>query len=658
MEQHMERTKLKKNYDLKLLIALLAITLAHGLAYVFIIPPWQHYDEPTHFELVWLTARQKSVPQESILDQDIRRSIAISMRENDFFRDAGFEPPLEENGQIWLGYSQIGNRPLYYYLAAVPALLLENLGVTAMLYGARLVSLLCLLISVLACWGVVAELTPPGHSLRFFLPLSLALLPGYVDVMTAVNNDALAACLAALAIWICIRIIRRGFQAITILFFLVLAVLIFFSKETAFSIYPLIALAVLLMVAHGRLASLRLWIWSGIAVGITIFMIWAVVPGDAAFWYRLTNQELPTRGLHNQAILGDYVFQFDTQAGHLPDWFSAAVFQPLPAINPDHDQVFTLGAWVWNDEFSSSKNSAAHLKLGFGENIFSRVFEVTAEPQFVAITGTLTTSEYKPFRVILAPSFQENNTNQAQLIYMDGIVLAQGEFPTSQPPEFDDDQGESGVWGNQSFINLLRNPSAERSGLRLRPVLDRITARLLPDQTQGSLVLTSLLDGIGARQYYASAAQWLLVTFWGMFGWAHVPLLNSPSVRMMAGFTLTACLLTLGWIGYSLKQRRKEMTKAVNELLFLSLALILPWSSAVVRAPLYLGQVNLFLPVARYALAGFLPTIFLLNLGFVQFYRMLDRKFNTRGWVTACICVGSWLAYSIYALISIMVFYA
>ena len=654
----MNKPSLKKSHDLKILFALLTITLLHGIAYVFILPPWQHYDEPTHFELVWLTARNKGVPQENIVDQEIRRSIAISMRENEFFRDAGFEPPIEENGNIWLGYSQIGNRPLYYYLAAVPTLLLESFGVTAMLYGARMVSLLCLLISVAACWALVSEFTPSGHPLRFLLPLALALLPGYVDVMTAVNNDALAACLAGLSIWISVRLIRRGFEPVSFLSFVVLAVMIFFSKETAFSVYPLMALAILLMLLQGRLAFLRLWIWLGVAVGAIIFMIWAIIPGDAASWYRITNQELPTRTQQENAILGNSVFQFDANAGYLPSWFHAAVFQPQPAITPDHNQVYTLGAWVWTDERIDKNNPSARLTLGFGNDTYSQIFDLTPTPNFIAITGTLTTEEYKPFRVVLAPVFQEKSTIQNQIVYIDGIVLAQGEFPTAQPPEFDDDQGLSGVWGNLTFVNLLQNPSAERSGLRLRPVLDRITARFLPDQTQGSLVLTSLLDRTGARQYYSSAAQWLLVTFWGMFGWAHVPLISSPSVGLMAGYTFVASLLTFYWIGYSLHKKNKKLIASMNEILIVSLALVMPWFSAYLRAPLYLGQVNLFLPVARYALAGYIPTILLLNLGLVQFYRSLDRKFASHGWITAGICIGGWLAYALYALISITTFYA
>ena len=35
---------------------LIPLALCHGLLYMLILPPWQHYDEPPHFEYAWLIA--------------------------------------------------------------------------------------------------------------------------------------------------------------------------------------------------------------------------------------------------------------------------------------------------------------------------------------------------------------------------------------------------------------------------------------------------------------------------------------------------------------------------------------------------------------------------------------------------------------------------
>jgi len=66
----------------------------NGLFYVFIIPPWQHYDEPNHFEYVWLIADRGRLPMPGDYDQEMRRTVAISMIEHNFFRGMGFTPDL------------------------------------------------------------------------------------------------------------------------------------------------------------------------------------------------------------------------------------------------------------------------------------------------------------------------------------------------------------------------------------------------------------------------------------------------------------------------------------------------------------------------------------------------------------------------------------
>src|ERR1043166_5426812 len=59
--------------------ALLLLALLHGLLYLAIVPPWQHYDEPTHFEYARLIALWNRPPILNEADLTTNREIADSM---------------------------------------------------------------------------------------------------------------------------------------------------------------------------------------------------------------------------------------------------------------------------------------------------------------------------------------------------------------------------------------------------------------------------------------------------------------------------------------------------------------------------------------------------------------------------------------------------
>ena len=199
------------------IIIILIVALIHGLIYVFIMPPWQHYDEPNHFEYIWLLAERGDIPERGDFDREMRREVALSMRENHFFPDVDAAPSIEAE-KPWIGtHDQTDEQPLYYYLASIPLRLLKDADVTTQMYAARFVSLLFYLVTVLAAWGVASELTRPKHPLRILLPLAVALVPAFTDVMTAVNNDSAAIAIFSLFLWGCMRLLRRDFSWLTLL---------------------------------------------------------------------------------------------------------------------------------------------------------------------------------------------------------------------------------------------------------------------------------------------------------------------------------------------------------------------------------------------------------------------------------------------------------
>ena len=164
----------------RLMVSLaLVIAILHGLIYIFLMPPWQHYDEPNHFEYVWMAATLDRAPEPTDYNPKLSRQVLKSMLAHGFFDHLSYKPvigPPIEKVKI-PGYSQLSEPPLYYWLASIPVRFVQARGVNAQLYAARLVSLLLLVITVLAGWAVACELVQPGHPLRWILPITTAMLP-------------------------------------------------------------------------------------------------------------------------------------------------------------------------------------------------------------------------------------------------------------------------------------------------------------------------------------------------------------------------------------------------------------------------------------------------------------------------------------------------
>ena len=311
--------KLKKEHWALGLVLLLG--LIHGLIYVFMVPPWQHYDEPGHFEYTWLVANRGHIPAAGEFDQAMRREVAASMVENNFFKGINDLPNLLSSVEpVWIGISQTGDQPLYYLLAAVPLRIIRYADINLQLYAARMVSLLLYLISLAAAYGVVVELTRPGHVLRWMLPVSIALLPGYTDLMTAVNNDAGAVVFFSLFLWVAVATLRRGLSWLRFLGLALTVAACLLTKNTVFIALPLAGLTLLFSLLHGSWRRIA-WAMFGLAV-IAVFLImmrW----GDAAFWLRVVPQAAPTSLSTKTAPLGSNAFQLLVTPG-----------APNPEINP------------------------------------------------------------------------------------------------------------------------------------------------------------------------------------------------------------------------------------------------------------------------------------------------------------------------------------
>jgi hypothetical protein len=628
----------------RLLGLILLITLINGFIYVFVVPPWQHYDEPTNFEYAWLIANRPGLPRPGDYDATMRRQVAASMIEHRFYGRDNPGPDLDaQEDPVWIGISQIEDRPFAYWAASLPLRWMKTRSVTNQLYAGRMVSLIFYLILVTSAWGVMREITRPGSSLRWIFPLTLALFPGLSNLMTSLNNDAAAVAVFSLFLWGSVRIIQRGFSILELGWVIGTALLCYYTKITAY--FALLLLPVVLVLA-GLNGKRRLWANGFLSMGLVVMLFSFFSMGDAASWYRSTVQEAPVRLVSNDAVAGKYVFQLDSNAVSYPS-AHRPIFQPIlkDFVAEIRGNTVTLGAWIW----ASQPGEASTPILGDGYKSYSKKINITTEPKFYAFKAHVEENSIRAY-VMLPANITPNEPGVK--IYYDSVILVAGEWPLNEVPELSDDGAQSGYWGGKAFTNILRNSSAEVGTIRAQPWLDELIMKYASYYSGPSFNLHYLLDIRNVDWHLNMSAYRLFTTFWGQFGWGNVPLLlGSRPYRLLAIITA----LTI--IGSLISAIRNRKSLPWITLLIFGLSTLAIWGIAFFRGTSHLSVAWFYIPVARYAYPAIIPTMLVFCIGALELLGMAKNMLRLPSKTHYIIYLGFMILLNVVAVYSISKFY-
>jgi hypothetical protein len=608
--------------------------LVIGLFFVFFIPPWQHYDEPTRFEYAWLIANQDGLPEIGTYDQAMRREVAASMIEHNFFNDKDFSPNLlTQSEPIWIGISQVEDPPVYYWGISLLLQAVRTSDITFQLYLGRLISLSLFLISIIASYGIVSELTRPGHWLRLVLPATMILIPSYVDIMTSVNNDVGATAFFLLFMWLCVRIIQRGFSWILFVVASILAVLCYFTKETVAIAIPLLFVTLLFSIPKLRQKNI---VWLFLAGVMLLFITVSFTWNGVVAWYTQDTSDTASQVEHIQAPLGSRVLRLVPPAAGL---LRSRVVQLVPevVVSTLQGEIVTLGAWIWSNETVTVRTPI----LDDGTNIYAENITVGDEPQFFAITVDVP-EDTSNIKIILESAERQDHTLSE--VYYDGIILVIGDYFEEGEPHFADIRGKEGVWGESAFENIIRNSSIEMAWFRLRPGVETILSSLVPFEP--SRVLTSLIDWPGAGWYYRASVENMVRTFYAKFGWGQVLLIFGKPYRIIGIVTLFGIL---GFIMAAWRRRQKIQWDIIT---FMGIALFSIWFSAIIRGEYSLFW-NVFIPGARYSYPAIVPTLLILCIGWFAILDQVIRWLRIPKYISYVIYFGSLIILNIVSLISI-----
>ncbi|MCL5611416.1 MAG: hypothetical protein M1485_02500 [Chloroflexi bacterium] len=619
-----------------LLLSILLLGFIQGAVYMLIIPPWWHYDEPGHFEYAWLAANRPGWPVVGEYDQEMRREVGNSLMQFGWYKIRNFHPDLSGSEPIVIGVPQVGDVPGYYFLASLPLRFMRNANILIQYYAVRSISLLLYLLILLTAWYALGEILPKGHPLRWMAAAFLALLPAFVDMMTAVNNDVSAVLAASLFLWAGLRLMKRGYSIGRLFFLGFTLVFCYLSKNTAWFAFLLTPFVLLFGLLHGRFSRLSV---SVIAAGILITALAALQWGAPWAWYESPAQTSVPRVKSTLAPAGNYVFQIGSSGGNTPS-------QILQLLSPEiassiRGRTVTFGAWIWADQ--AAQLTSPYIRFLTSQGLFvnspQTTFELNTKPMFYHLV----------FRI---PDDAGNATLYIQYtpvtahsrIFMDGLVLAPGEHYTM--PHFSDPNGSQVDWDGQHFQNLIRNGSGEQSAFRLRPWADKISARLANSGIDLSLFLATIQDWKGNGWYYRDAFATLFRTFWASLAGDKV-VLPTPYVNYILEL-LT--VIGLAGAGHLLWSKRKDLRW---DLIFiLGMSFFMPWALAVTRGVSGFLVENPLYPWARYAYPAVIPTALLLCAGWLEWANLLKAKFKLAGVPLSVIFLGSMAGLSALAMLA------
>lgn len=590
------------------LILILSLGLLHGLIYVFMIPPWWHHEEPGHFEYAWLAANRPGWPQVGDYDNTLHRQIAESMfaigQENLYnvsIRNLDDDP-------INLGGSPVGRKGVYYWIVSWPLRLVRDQAVLLQLYVARLTSLGLFLLSLWLAWLLMGELMAEIHPLRWMVPVFLALLPGYVDNMTSVHDDVIGAVVAAWFLWLSVRGIKKGFSVLSLLGWLASIGLCLYARETTMPLVLLAPIVPLTLVLKKRTVPLL----GTVLLLIALFMGTQILTlRDASQWYYFPAQKSSNRIKNAQSPFGAYAFSLSVE-GSTGFEFGQS-FAP-DSIKPLRKKTLTLGVWIWADVPTQISLPVINYRTpnGLAGSAQQTTILIGTTPVFY------TTTFYIPYEarhtwLTPLPVFPE----KAARIYYDGFVLAEGEY-SSAPPIFDNEQLLSGIWDGKPFLNIIRNPSAERAWLSLRESANWFRPRSYIDP---ALFLQTIQDLQGFGWYYKLAISTLFQGFWGRGAAAQAPLAGGYSYAFLQ---LISLFFVLGFLRHWLHTRSLFLRP---EIFFLTGTILLIWIPAFFRGTYWVFYFVPLVPYARYAFPAFIPTALLLCAGCLEVLRWVQDRY-------------------------------
>jgi hypothetical protein len=580
---------------------LLFLGLIVGLIYVFLVPPWMHYDEPGHFEYAWLAANQEIWPVEVDYDQYMRREVAASMLEHRFneYLDVSIEITSIYKPVLQLLAAQVGDQPLYYFLVSLPLRLVKYTDITFQLYIGRLVSLMMFLVTVWISWQVASLLFGREHPMSWLVPLSLIAIPSFVDLMTAVNNDTLAILGFSAFVWASVLMLQRGFSPLRFAFLFFTVLVCYFAKSTAWLAIPMSLLVLPLSIVRGPRQK---FVWVGLALVLVASMALGIDRSQSVPAYFVTTgqQHPPLRVTDSRAPSGNFVLKNSAQI-----FYQMITREGQKQIT---GKPVTFSAWIWADQDTDIKFPEIG-RLDMTKVVLSdQKLHVTTEPTLYSASIDIPEGEYIAWLSFFG--------NASTAVYWDDISLIAAEPSDATKPVA------------QSGMNIVRNGSIEAGHPKLTNLVDQILAKV--DVNMSTLQIIQLFDYDSVWWYLRTTAIRVFKTFCVNFGWGNVPLVGKFADETLLVLIVLSSLTSLLFMVKKIKTLPKTMIFLFLVIITLQLFFVFArGAGSWYSLPYY--------PTARYLYPVILPLVMFFVYGISQLLNMFRLKLNPNNIQTSTI---------------------
>jgi predicted membrane protein DUF2142 len=352
------------------LLGAVALTLA---AWVLLMPPFQGPDEAGHFGYAQLLAEKGerppvAPPAGTPYYSTEAQALHTYARTESYPGDRRLKPPWSASAErTWrevdaqltdadrgdvLG-AQSGHSPLYYGYEAIPYRLASGGDILARLHLMRLWSAALMLVTTLGAWLLVGELTGRDRLLQLAGAACVGLQPMATSVSAGVNPDALLFASWSIALWLGVRVLRRGPAPATVAGLVAATALAALTKAAGLALVP--AMVFVFVVAAARQAARpRRAAVVGIAAGAAITLAGVAV----------------ARGLGSRAPIDAHVGELRAFASYLWQFY-------LPALPFQGTFEGQGDLQVWHVWLKTSWAAFASLEVRFPDAAYGFLAAVT-----------------------------------------------------------------------------------------------------------------------------------------------------------------------------------------------------------------------------------------------------------------------------------------